>query len=113
VGKGIAETIGLDVRRRIENYGVVFNGYLQVPGTGVYKFSITSDDGSVLNIAGKALLNDGLHGMEEKSVEIALGKGLHPIEVQFFQQGGDDGLILEWNLAGEEKRIVDGSVLFH
>ncbi len=113
MGKGIAASINLDVKKRIENYGVVFNGYVQVPETGVYKFSITSDDGSKLSIAGKTLLNDGLHGMEEKSVEIVLEKGLHPIEVQFFQQGGDDGLILEWNLAGEEKRLIEGSVLFN
>jgi hypothetical protein len=44
-----------------------------------------------MTISGKILSNDGLHGMEGKSRDISLAKGLHPIEIHFFQAGGGDG----------------------
>jgi hypothetical protein len=62
-------------------------------------------------VAGKTLNHDGLHAMTEKSMDIALSKGLHPIEVLFFQQGGGDGLQLEWIPEGKERAVIDASRL--
>ena len=64
-------------------------------------------------ISGKTLDNDGLHGMEGKSMDIALAKGLHPIEIQYFQAGGGDGLKLEWKTSGKERTAIDKSALMH
>ena len=113
VNKGIAKTIGLTMKKRNNDYGLLFSGYLQVPETGVYRFYLTSNDGSRMTISGKSLPNDGLHGMEEKSMDFALGKGLHPIEIQYFQAGGGDGLKLEWKTWGKDRTAIDGSYLLH
>jgi alpha-L-fucosidase len=109
---GITEDIDLTLRKHDSDYGLVFSGFLQIPETGVYKFLLTSDDGSGLSIAGKTLLNDGLHAMEAKSMEVALSEGLHPIEIQFFQGGGGDGLTLSWKTMNNIRR-PDINYFFH
>ena len=111
--QGITQNIDLTMKKRGADYGLVLKGYLQVPETGVYQFLLTSNDGSKMIISGKTLDNDGLHGMEGKSMDIALAKGLHPVEIQYFQAGGGDGLKLEWKTEGKDFTVVGKSYLFH
>lgn len=113
MSKGIAQTIDLTMKKRNNDYGLIFLGYLQVPETAVYQFYLTSNDGSQMIISGKTLSNDGLHGMLQKSMDLALCKGFHPIEIQFFQAGGGDGLELEWKANGKDRAVIDCSYLRH
>ena len=113
MSKGIAQSIDLTVKKRNNDYGLIFSGYLWVPETAVYQFYLTSNDGSQMIISGKTLSNNGLHGMDQKSMDFALGKGFHPIEVQFFQAGGGDGLKLEWKAIGNNRAVIDCSYLRH
>ena len=96
VEKGTCKEPDLIVKKQKNNYGLVFTGYLNIHETNVYQFQLTSDDGSMFKIDGKNLLNDGTHAMVTKIMNIALEKGIHPVEVQFFQAGGDDGLKINW-----------------
>lgn len=90
---GIADSVTLAFRKRDENYGVRFVGYYNAPETGVYRFTIASDDGSRLAIQNQVLIdNDGLHGTLEKDGYCVLAKGLHPIEVGYFNRTGDGTL---------------------
>ena len=98
------------MKKRDTDYGMVFKGFLNVPETGVYQFLLSSNDGSKMIVSGKTLDNDGLHVMEEKTMDIALAKGLHPVEVQFMQAGGDDGLKLEWKTKGKDRAAIDQSL---
>lgn len=111
--KGVAKNINLDVKKRNNDYGILFSGFLQIPETGVYRIFLSSNDGSTIVISDKTLLNDGLHGMEEKFMDIALAKGLHPVEIRYFQAGGGDGLKLEWKTKGKERTIIDNTLLYH
>ena len=95
-GEGICKQPGIRLKKQDTNYGFVFTGYLAIPKTGVYRFQLTSDDGSLLRISGKALINDGLHAMITKTLDVALEKGFHPVKIEFFQAGGGDGLTLNW-----------------
>jgi len=113
VKMGIADVINLTMKNRPDNYGVVFTGYIQIAEAGVYKFALTSDDGSKLTLSGRTILNDGLHGMETKNLEIALSKGLHPIHIEFFQAGGGDGLELKWKTQNGPLEIVGSSYFDH
>jgi len=105
-GKGICEQPDLSVKKQKFNYGLVYTGYLNVPETNVCQFRLTSDDGSLLRINGKTLLNDGLHAMVTKHLNIALEKGLHPVEIQFFQAGGDDGLSIDWKIGDRAVKSI-------
>jgi alpha-L-fucosidase len=97
---GIAPALNLSMQKSDSNFGVTFSGYIEVPETAVYHFILASDDGSKLTIAGKTLEHDGLHGMTEKTLDIALQKGVHPFSLDFFQGGGGSGLNLKWKTQG-------------
>jgi len=88
-----------------ERFGLRFLGYLSVPEDAVYRFRLTSDDGSVLRFAGATVLDhDGLHGAAAAEADVALSRGLHPIEVLFFQAGG--GRTLKLEMAGADGRFA-------
>lgn len=112
-GSGVVQNIDLSARKQNHDYGMVFKGFLKVPETGVYQFILSSNDGSKMVISGKTLSNDGLHGTEGKSMDIALAGGLHPVEIQYFQAGGGDILKLEWKSKGMERCTVGSSFLVH
>lgn len=85
---------------------------IAVPKSGAYTFFITSDDGSRLYIDRKEVIdNDGLHGMSEKSGTMQLDAGLHEIVVTYFDNGGGDGLKVDWTGPGLARQTIDGSVL--
>lgn len=84
-----------------------FSGNLFVPNTGPWTFYLTSDDGSRLYIDGDNIVdNDGYHGMQEKEGTVILSRGMHTIEVSFFQGGGGAGLTLAWSSAERQKEII-------
>ena len=95
-----------------EQYALRFDGYLTVPADGLYEFSLSSDDGSTLEIGGALVVdNDGFHGTEERTGMIALRAGAHPMVVRFFQGGGGAELILEVRRPGEAWQAVPASWL--
>lgn len=71
------------------DFGLVFKGFVRIPEDGIFSFYTYSDDGSVMTVSGRtAVGNDGLHSRDEKSGQLALKKGWHPLEVRYFDHGG-------------------------
>lgn len=106
---GIVPALNLTMQKSDSNFGLTFNGYIEVSETAVYHFILASDDGSKLTISGKTLEHDGLHGMTEKTLDIALQKGIHPFNAEFFQAGGGSGLNLKWKIKGKDATEVPAS----
>jgi S1-C subfamily serine protease len=73
-----------------DHYALLFEGYIDIPETGVWSFAIGSDDGSRLFL-GRELLadNDGPHALESTSGRRRLEKGLHPVRIEFFEATGE------------------------
>jgi alpha-L-fucosidase len=114
VRKGVTDLIDITNKERPADYALSFSGFIKIPADGVYTFYIESDDGSNLIIDGRfSLNNDGQHAMLEKSMETALAKGYHKIEVNFFQHGGGDGLIISWQGPGFKKQVIEKENLFY
>jgi len=87
--EGPAPAVSLEPRTRDEHFGLRFTGFIQVPENGVYRFTLRSDDGAALCVGDERVIeNDGLHGLTEKSGEIALAAGLHPTRVDYFNGPG-------------------------
>ena len=96
------------------NFGLAYTGYIKIEKDGLYEFYLTSDDGSKLDIDNEELvLNDGLHGMVEKSGSLFLKKGYHKIDISFFQLGGGSGLDLKMKAPDGEKEEVKDGMFFH
>lgn len=71
------------------NLGMVFSGYVDIPESDIYTFSLLSDDGSMLKIDDNIIIeNDGLHSPAEKTSQVALAQGLHKLEVRYFDYYG-------------------------
>jgi hexosaminidase len=110
---GVAAGVGLDGSERESDFGAVFEGYLQAPTDGIYTFYVSSDDGAVLVIGDRVVVDhDGLHGMTEKSGSIALAAGLHPIALGFFQAGGAVGLEVSVRADGGKRDGLPADWLF-
>jgi len=96
------------------NFGLTYNGYINIEKDGIYEFYLNSDDGSKLMIDNVDLIiNDGTHGMVEKSESQFLKKGYHKIEVSFFQGTGGSGLELKMKGPAGKKKIIDDNLFYH
>ncbi len=97
-----------------EHVALSFRGFVDVPATELYRFALTSDDGSRLWIDGQLVVdNDGLHGAIERRGEIALAAGLHGIEVVWFNNTGAAELRLAWARPGRPFARVPRAALRH
>ena len=83
-----------------------YRGFLDVPTSGFHVLVLKSCDGSRLRIDGKVVLdNDGLHSATDRRVTLALEKGLHRFECEWFrgyEPGHKEwtGLWLGWERPG-------------
>jgi hypothetical protein len=99
---------------RNDNVGVVFSGYLNIPTTDLYRLYINSDDGSRVYLGETLVIDhDGLHGMTERSSALlGLKPGRHAVRVEYFEAGGDAGVILSLSGGTIAKAAVPAGMLF-
>jgi hypothetical protein len=98
---------------RKEHFGFCFTGFISVPEDGVYKFFVSSDDGSRLYIGDKWVVdNDGAHSSKQVSGRIALEAGLHTIKAEYFQRGGGQEFGVYYSGPGIEKQEIPSNILF-
>ncbi len=113
-GHGVTKTFDIGLRKRDEHFALRFEGLIDIPAAGLYEFFTESDDGSALYIEGRQVVeNNALQGMTERSGQIALQKGLHHIEVQYFNASGGMGLAVRWSGPTISKAEIPASVLKH
>ncbi|MFN8138783.1 MAG: alpha-L-fucosidase [Fimbriimonadales bacterium] len=111
---GILDTVNISDDPKKEYCGRLFEGMIEVPEDGMYKFFLRSDDGSMLWVGGKVVVNnDGLHSPEQKSGAIALGKGWHKISVAWFNKSGGADLDLKWSSLGKPVADIPKERLKH
>jgi len=97
-----------------EDFGLRFRGLLRIPRRGVYVFTLTSDDGSRLDIGGGAAIDlDGVHGARSQRCEAALEAGYHAIMLEYFQRGGGKMLRLEVEGQGLERQELPSEWLYY
>lgn len=98
---GQCSGLDLNVANRTNNFGVRFDGFLKLDKDGDYTFHLGSDDGSLLFIDGKKVVDsDGVHPHTENTGRVRLKAGVHPLRVDFFQGGGEWTVTLEYEGPG-------------
>lgn len=103
-----------EVFGRSENIAIRFSGYVNAPRDGQYIFYTNSDDGSILEVAGKLCVdNEGVHVMVEKSGVMTLTAGQHPFRLSYYQGGGGAGLTVSWSGPDILKEIMPPSAFSH
>jgi hypothetical protein len=83
---------GLDI------FGALITGYLSVASAGSFEFKLNSDDGSMLYIDDKLVVDNGENnGHPPRTVPgvASLSPGLHPFKIEFFEDfDGQSGVDL-------------------
>ncbi len=112
--QGVTDKVSVTLKQRTDKFGLVFAGYIRIDKTGGYAFYTTSDDGSVLYIDDKLIVNnDGDHGFDEKEGNCLLEKGYHTIKLMYFDSGGSNNLLFSFNALGQKKTEVPAAILYH
>jgi glucose/arabinose dehydrogenase len=104
VKSGMAPNFSLDPRLRDDDFAFRFTGSISIPAAGDYTFYLVSDDGSRLFVDGKLVVDhDGVHGGTEKSGKAALAAGPHEVTVEYFDAGGGESLVVNYEGPGLAK----------
>ena len=86
---------------RPDHFGYVFEGFIDIPEQGVYGFSTTSDDGSVLYVDDRLVVdNDGGHAAVSASGRIALAAGKHRYRILYFEDYEGEAFAWAWQKPG-------------
>lgn len=95
-------------------FAVTWKGLLAIEHPGSYRFEIVSDDGSTVKIDGRWLVNiSGLHGPLAARGETHLDRGLHPIQIDFYEAGGGWMIELLWSRDGGEFTRIPATAFLH
>ncbi|MDB6029866.1 MAG: cytochrome c1 [Verrucomicrobiales bacterium] len=109
---GTIENFQLTPKKRTENIGFQFAGYIKIPRDGSYTFYTSSDDGSRLMLDSKLVVdNDGTHAPQEKKGTIDLETGDHLLQVTYFNGGAGAELRVSVEGPGMKKQEVPSSLL--
>jgi mono/diheme cytochrome c family protein len=105
---GTAPGLDVGVARRRDQFALRFEAVLTVEQPGQHRFFLSSDDGSQLWIDGQLVIdNDGIHATTEKDAKVQLTAGPHAVRVDYFEQGGEETLKVEYQGPGVSLRPLD------
>ena len=86
-----------------DHFAYVFTGLILIPERGVWEFMTKSDDGSVLMIGDRRVVdNDGSHASVMATGRVALEAGLHPYTLLYFEDYEGQDLSWGWKAPGAE-----------
>lgn len=95
-----------------DHVSMVFQGYFKAEKDGLYGFATSSDDGSLLAIGAKLVVdNGGNHSDIRKDGMVALKKGWHPISIKFHEATGGSALKVWYTVPGAAEQLLTGAVL--
>ncbi len=74
-----------------------WEGYVEAKSAGLYRFFLSSDDGSMLYLDENLVIdNGGIHENQERVAAVRLEKGFHRIRVTYFDESGGAAFRLFW-----------------
>ena len=91
-----------------------WRGTITAPKDGTYTFYVASDDGALLKIGGKEVVNTwGPRSYSESSGKIELTAGQHEIELTYLELAGEQGCVLSWRPPGGNRPVIPASQFSH
>lgn len=95
-GKGTMDYLTVDKAPLKDYYGYEFNGYINIPEDGYYRFFLDSDDGAKLFLDGELFINLDVRSIRVKTgANIGLAKGFHEIRILYYENYAGENLTLE------------------
>lgn len=94
-------------------FSAYVRGFLKVPKSGTYSLECASDDGALVSLDGKRVINNwGFHPYKSKKEKIYLTKGWHYLEVKYRNEVGAAGLKVAWSPLGKKRAPLAGEDIF-
>ncbi|MFT4155041.1 fibronectin type III domain-containing protein [Parafilimonas sp.] len=100
---GVSSNVDISVRQRNSQFAFLWQGYINIPVAGTYKFQLISDDGSKLWLntydpdATPLINNDHTSSSKTKYKSVSLKKGVYPISIGYFQINSSYTIKLYWS----------------
>ncbi|WP_263366647.1 PKD domain-containing protein [Edaphobacter bradus] len=120
---GFSDQLSTTMRHRAGDYGLVFEGFLDVPADGGYTFTLLSNDAGSIKIDSAPVATSPapwpqVCGSEGNAVQptkgsIALRAGKHRIHVAMTHSTGEDGFAVLWQGPGIELAPIPATALSH
>jgi len=105
--------ISTSVRCRENDFGISFEGYVNIATAGAYTFQINSNSGASLWVHEAHVIdNDTQYAPAKTSATVNLKTGLHPIRLFYRHQGGTPSLDLRYAGPGITMTPIPESVFF-
>ncbi|MGB0144137.1 MAG: PA14 domain-containing protein [Akkermansiaceae bacterium] len=98
-------------KKKADNFGLVWTGWLDVPADGKYTFTFDTDDGGAISINGKELINRDRIGPagDPSKASVKLKKGRAELKVEFFEYTGEEVVALSWSGPGIKNQALSES----
>jgi len=102
-----------DIKKREDYIAVIFESYLEIDKDGKYTFYSRANDGSVLYIDDKVVVdNAGYFGRKTDKGAIRLQKGRHFIKILYFENDGSESIDVYMEGLGMAKQAIPPYKLF-
>ncbi|MBQ4541126.1 MAG: metallophosphatase, partial [Alistipes sp.] len=114
VSRGTKRNFILEDSPAEDYYGYEFEGLIRIPRRDVYLMHITCDDGALLYIDGRLIVDNGeAHSMDKSAKgKVALEEGLHEIRVIYYEDCQGEGLQIEIESLNMELQPISDEMLF-
>jgi chitodextrinase len=119
IASGQTPNVDISVRPTgvIQNYGLMWEGLINIRVPGNYTFETSSDDGSKFYFntfyspsANALVNNDGVHGAVPVTGTVNIADtGLYPIAITFFQQSSGQSMQVYWTGPGINRQLIPNS----
>ena len=94
--KTISNAFIFGIRQLPDHYALTFDASIDIPEDGNYWFVVFSDDGSKLLVDGKEIVNNNkVQAFEKKYGSVHLFKGKHQLRLEYFENIGGEGLMIQ------------------
>ena len=113
VSEGIAPSVSAALKQREDHFGLVFTGLVKIDRGGVYQVSMVSDDGAVLYLDGRKVLDIDRDGGGTASEWAKLEAGFHRIRVEFFDNYMEEFLRVGLKGPGVSVENIPAPMLYH
>ncbi len=116
---GETKSIGLaqfsdKTNKLTDDFGIIFDGYLNVPTDGIYEFALASDGGAAFVINEEAIVDLKRENQAHRDTGIIpLKKGFHKFRLKYFKVGEKPSLSLTWGIKGTPLRRINSGELVH
>jgi fibronectin type 3 domain-containing protein/predicted esterase len=104
---GVSSNADISISNRQIQYAFLWQGFINVPADGSYKFTLNADDGSSLwlnaydpSIKPLASYDTAQVGATYNSGFISLKKGLYPVSIGYYQNKGAKRIKIYWANSG-------------